>query len=558
MRNPKCEIEHLSEWPWRGASGGVPVGAAWGIARRVLRFCPFCRFFAAWIAGVANAPRCRAHTASRFDGRAWVAVVLERAFTAGKVLVARADSPGGMDERTLPPAYHRRRRDLAPGATRGFDQVEAAFGLALIAAALLLVALAPTEPWGAMPQLVGVFALACVASAVNFQVGAGWCSPMQIAQVPLWLLVPPGYLPLVVAASLVVGQVLADRLSGSSRPVWHAVLAAGDAWHAVGAAVALAVIGVPEASVAAFGVFALVFAGQVLADALYAVVHGPLALRLAVRPSLVSTAWIALVDGALLPIGFLMAYALAQEPLVALSLAPVVFLFAEFSREREARMQQALELSSAYRGTAALMAQVMEEDHEYTGGEHAQGVVELALEVGERLGLDAASLRDLEFGALLHDIGKLHVPNEILNKPGALSAAEWAIVRRHPEQGQQMLDRVGGVLGEAGRIVRAHHERFDGSGYPDGLAAGEIPLAARIITACDAYNAMTTDRAYRDALPVAEAIAEIERCSGAQFDPSVVQALLWVLAERHPATRGRVLASSRWPAQESRADPAAA
>jgi general stress protein CsbA len=461
-----------------------------------------------------------------------------------------------MIERTLPPAHHRRRRNLAPGATRGFDPLEGAFALALVGAAALLVLLAPTSGWGPWPQVVGVVLLACVASAVNFQVGGGWSSPMQIAQVPLWVLVPAGYLPLVVAATLVAGQALSDRLSANGRSFRHALLAAGDAWHAVGAAVVLALVGVPEASVEAFGLFVLIFAGQVAADALYALVHGPVALRLSVGRSLTSTAWIAVVDAALLPIGFLVAYALAREPWLAISLAPVVFLFAEFSREREARLEQALELSSAYRGTAALMAQVMEDDHEYTGGEHAQGVVELAVRVGERLGLDQMSLRDLEFGALLHDIGKLHVPNEILNKPGSLSAAEWVIVKQHPELGQQMLDRVGGVLGEAGRIVRAHHERFDGSGYPDGLVGDAIPLAARIITACDAYNAMTTHRAYRQAMPAEEAVAELERCSGHQFDPSVVQALIWVLAERDAELA--VLQPARSGAAGVRANPAAA
>ncbi len=435
-----------------------------------------------------------------------------------------------MNERSLPPAHHRRRRSLAPGVTRGFDPLEGGFAAALLLACALLLAFAPTTGWGPWPQVAGVVLLACVASAVNFQVGAGWASPMQIAQVPLWLLVPAGYLPLVVAGTLVVGQALSDRVSANGRQLRHAVLAAGDAWHAVGAAAALALVGVPEASVDDFGLFVVIFAGQVVADAAYALLHGPVALQLTARSSMVSTVWIAVVDGALLPIGFLVAYTLAREPLLALALAPVVFLFAEFSREREARLEQALELSSAYRGTAALMAQVMEDDHEYTGGEHAHGVVVLAVQVGERLGLDATSLRDLEFGALLHDIGKLHVPNEILNKPSGLSEAEWLIVKRHPELGQQMLDRVGGVLGEAGRIVRAHHERFDGRGYPDGLVGQEIPLAARIITACDAYNAMTTDRAYRSAMSAEAAVAELQRESGAQFDPSVVQALLWVIS----------------------------
>lgn len=441
-----------------------------------------------------------------------------------------------MDERAIPPAHHRRRRELAPGATRGFDLIEACFASALLLAAIALYLVAPRAPWGEPAQVVGVFIAACIAASVNFQVGRGWSTPMQIAQVPLWLLVPPAYLPLVIAASLVIGQAIHDRMTNANRSVGHAVLAAGDAWHAVGAATAIALVGVPDPLVSAAGSFLVIFAGQALADAIYAVLHGPIALRLTVRQSLVSTAWIAAVDLALLPVGFLAAYALGLAPLLAVSLVPLVFLFAEFSRERDARLEQAMELSSAYRGTAALMAQVMEDDHQYTGGEHTQGVVALAVEVGERLGLDQASLRELEFGALLHDIGKLHVPNEILNKPGSLTEAEWVIIRLHPEMGQQMLDRVGGALGDAGRIVRAHHERFDGTGYPDGLTAQDIPLAARIITACDAYDAMTTDRAYRKALAPSIAMEELERCAGAQFDPSVVQALMWVLADRGLAT----------------------
>ncbi|MBO9534174.1 MAG: HD-GYP domain-containing protein [Solirubrobacteraceae bacterium] len=459
-----------------------------------------------------------------------------------------------MDQRAIPPAHHRRRRDFAPGATRGFDLVEAGFALALIAVVGVLLLVAPTEPWGPVGQIVPVFIVACLASSVNFQVGQGWSTPMQVAQVPLWLLVPPAFLPLVVAASMIVGSAVSNLFVDRHKPVRQALLAAGDAWHAVGAAVMLTLLGVPKAEVAAAGTFLLIFGGQVVADALYAVLHGPIALRLSFRQALLSTLWIATVDLALLPIGFLGAYALSVAPLMAFSLVPVVFLFAEFSRERDARLSQAMELSSAYRGTAALMAQVMEDDHEYTGGEHAQGVVELALEVGARLGLDPGSLRDLEFGALLHDVGKLHVPNEILNKPGRLSEDEWVVVRRHPELGQEMLDRVGGVLGDAGRIVRAHHERYDGTGYPDGLSRQEIPLAARIITACDSYNAMTTDRAYRRALEPAVAIAELERCSGTQFDPSVVRALLWVLEERGAVDARKT--GGRWSSTKS--DPAVA
>jgi HD-GYP domain-containing protein (c-di-GMP phosphodiesterase class II) len=121
------------------------------------------------------------------------------------------------------------------------------------------------------------------------------------------------------------------------------------------------------------------------------------------------------------------------------------------------------------------------------------------------------------------------VPNEIINKAGPLTAEEWTIVQQHTIEGERLLHRVGGLLGQVGRIVRSCHERHDGSGYPDGLAGGDIPLVARIVCCCDAYNAMTSDRSYRKALPRAEAVAELRRASGAQFDPEVAEALVTVI-----------------------------
>jgi HD-GYP domain-containing protein (c-di-GMP phosphodiesterase class II) len=158
--------------------------------------------------------------------------------------------------------------------------------------------------------------------------------------------------------------------------------------------------------------------------------------------------------------------------------------------------------------------------------------------VAGALGVDEETRRGAEFGALLHDVGKIQIPKEIINKPGPLDDDEWLVMKTHTIEGQRMLERVGGVLARVGAVVRASHERWDGGGYPDGLAGEEIPLAARIVSACDAYNAMTTDRSYRGALPVADAIAELERCSGSQFDPAVVAALIEVAvgsAPREPA-----------------------
>jgi HD-GYP domain-containing protein (c-di-GMP phosphodiesterase class II) len=134
-------------------------------------------------------------------------------------------------------------------------------------------------------------------------------------------------------------------------------------------------------------------------------------------------------------------------------------------------------------------------------------------------------MRDLEFAALLHDVGKIRIPGEIINKPGPLSSEERAVIETHTLEGERLLEQVGGVLGDVGRIVRSCHEHFDGAGYPDGLAADAIPLEARIVSACDAFSAMTTTRSYRRALPVAEALSELRRCAGTQFDPVVVAVL---------------------------------
>jgi HD-GYP domain-containing protein (c-di-GMP phosphodiesterase class II) len=122
-----------------------------------------------------------------------------------------------------------------------------------------------------------------------------------------------------------------------------------------------------------------------------------------------------------------------------------------------------------------------------------------------------------------------------LNKPAALTQSEFEVIKTHTIEGQFMLDRIGGLLGRVGEIVRSCHERWDGRGYPDGLAGREIPYASRIVFCCDAYNAMTTDRVYREAMSAAEAIAELKGNSGTQFDPAVVDAVDVVVRERATA-----------------------
>ncbi|HEY1479960.1 MAG TPA: HD domain-containing phosphohydrolase, partial [Gaiellales bacterium] len=148
----------------------------------------------------------------------------------------------------------------------------------------------------------------------------------------------------------------------------------------------------------------------------------------------------------------------------------------------------------------------------------------------EQLGVSEEVRRETELGALLHEIGKIHIPDAIINKAGPLDDQEWAIMKTHTIEGQRMLDRVGGLLSSVGLVVRASHERYDGRGYPDGLAGDAIPLPARIVCVCDAFNAMITDRPYRARRSTEEAMAELESCAGTHFDPAVVQATVAVVS----------------------------
>jgi HD-GYP domain-containing protein (c-di-GMP phosphodiesterase class II) len=160
---------------------------------------------------------------------------------------------------------------------------------------------------------------------------------------------------------------------------------------------------------------------------------------------------------------------------------------------------------------------------------HAQALVGLCTEVAERLGMPATEVRDVSFAAALHDIGKIGIPTAILNKPGPLTAEERELIETHPALGAQIIEPVEALSGAAA-LVLACHEHWDGSGYPLHLSGEEIPLGARVILACDAYDAMTTDRAYRKGMSPAEAIAELRRCSGTDFDPRVVDVLVAVVS----------------------------
>ena len=184
-------------------------------------------------------------------------------------------------------------------------------------------------------------------------------------------------------------------------------------------------------------------------------------------------------------------------------------------------------LERTFFSTVEALANALEAKDEYTSS-HARWITDLALKVGAELGLEASALKRLELGALFHDIGKIGIPQGILTKPGPLTAEERAIVETHPLLGERILAPIE-QLEDVRPIVRACHERWDGTGYPDHLAAETIPIEARIIFACDAFHAMTTDRPYRKALTTDEARRRLRDGAGSQFDPRVVEACLRVL-----------------------------
>jgi putative nucleotidyltransferase with HDIG domain len=345
--------------------------------------------------------------------------------------------------------------------------------------------------------------------------------------VPMLFALPVALVPLLVALGLALGR--APSILRRTMPMSRLLTVPGNSWFAWGPALVLLLAhdGNPNGR---WGILLLALAAQFVCDFGANAVREHLFAGLDLRELADEVGQIYLIDLALAPLGLVVAMAAVSVPWAVLLIAPLFGVLRRFSQERHFRLEQLIELNDAYRGTALVLGDVVEADDTYTG-EHCKGVVLLALDVARELGLDADEQRKVEFAALLHDIGKIAVPKEIVNKPGKLDDGEWAIIRTHTLEGQKMLERVGGFMSEVGEIVRASHESWDGRGYPDGLRGSKIPLEARIVACCDAFNAMTTTRPYRKAMPVSEAIAELIDSTGTQFDPRVVETLLRVLGE---------------------------
>ncbi len=407
--------------------------------------------------------------------------------------------------------------------------------VAFVAAASAIAITVPDERGLNLPLVFGLTATYAVVSRVRFEFGDYWVSPEQLAFVPMILLVPLQWVPALVAIAVILSMA-PDVADGT----WHRDRIVGclaDNWFAVGPVIVLALLAPGEASLALAEVYVLALAVQLLFDLVWVIIRNHLLDHIPFGTVLRDWAGVARVEAVLSPVALMFAVAAAVDAWALAAIFPLVWLLEVFARDRKERYASALELQRAYRGTVALLSDVVEFEDPYTAA-HSRSIVELAEATAEKLGVPRESRQRLEFAALLHDVGKITIPKEILNKPSSLTEQEFNVMKTHTIEGQFMLDRVGGLLAEIGEIVRSCHERWDGNGYPDGLSGEDIPLTARIVFACDAYNAMTTDRVYRPALSTEAALDELARNAGTQFDPRVVSALIEVVEEGEPAVAG--------------------
>jgi HD-GYP domain-containing protein (c-di-GMP phosphodiesterase class II) len=396
--------------------------------------------------------------------------------------------------------------------------------LAFLTIATLLAAAAPPldgPQWLLLPIFVAAIA---VGSRIELEVGSGFTSPVELALIPMLFALPAGVVPMAVAFGLVCGQ-LPGYVRGRA-PLQRIVVSIGNASYTIAPTVVFMVAYDPNAGVGQWAaVTALAVCAQCVGDGLISILREYFAVGVDPRSLLKPLAWIFFVDSCLAPVAFAAGAAGSLwMPAYVLPL-PLLLVARFFAKERADRLSNALELSAAYRGTAFLLGDVVEADDAYTG-EHSRDVVQMTVAVAEHLNLDSRSRQLAELTALLHDVGKIKIPNEIINKKGPLTDEERAVVNTHTIEGEQLLSRVGGLLTEVGQIVRSCHERYDGRGYPDGLAGDAIPIVARIVCCCDAFSAMVTTRPYRPAMSIADARSELAANRGTQFDPDVVDAVL--------------------------------
>lgn len=419
-----------------------------------------------------------------------------------------------------------RERHLDDGNDRRLLITEAVSAAAFVVAAAALALLASSARSFSLTAVAVTAVPYVVAAQVRYPVGSAWTAPTQLLFVPMLFLLPTPFVPLIIAACSISSQLPQACDGGLSRT--RVLARVGDSFYSLGPALVLVLFGGQVFSWANWPLFVVAFLAQIVLDVAAGLSRTWFSERIPPKAQL-PMLWLYATDACLSCVGLLVAAATLEQPGLALLVLPLIGLLWLLSRERRQRLDCSVALSTAYRGTATLLGYVVEADDQYTGA-HSRHVVDLARSAAAILRLGASQRRAVEVVAMLHDVGKIFVPKEILNKPGDLDDYELHIMRSHTVQGERILREVGGALARIGNCVRSCHEHYDGSGYPDGLAGESIPLESRIVSACDAYSAMTTDRPYRRAMPTEEALEELHRRAGTQFDPQVVSALEHLLA----------------------------
>ena len=414
--------------------------------------------------------------------------------------------------------------------------VAGASAAVLLATTAALATVLPADRHVDPVFVVVLTVLLAVSCRVEFEIGRMHAVAAQLVLVPMFLLAPLPIVPVLVAVGFLLGELpeFVTRRTHPDRWLW----CVSDAWVAIGPVVVLGFLADQRPGTDDIPFYVL----ATLAQATVMMAQQSAVNWLIRRESPTATAVHVLyserIDAMLTPVAYLVASAAYGNPLLVLAVAPLLWLLYAFSQERSERYAAALELHQTYRGTVMVLSDVVEADDNYTAS-HCRSVVELAVATAVELGVNPTEQQELETAALLHDVGKIAIPKEILNKPARLTDEEFELMKSHTVEGQALLDRVGGRLARVGQIVRSCHERWDGLGYPDGLHGEQIPFAARIVFCCDAYSAMTTDRPYRAAIAADIAIAELRANAGSQFEPRVVEAVCKVVT--------RDLASERQP-----------
>lgn len=411
-----------------------------------------------------------------------------------------------------------------------------------VVALAALICLAPLPaagaPWWAVALLA---ALHTGGERITARRSPGACHPVLLAGA--FLLPPPAAalvaLPGALLARVDQRPVLLRRIWRAAEPVL-AVWAAARVFGLLGGREAVASADFPYALLPA-AVAVLVFC------AVLALLDGSILLIAERVPA--RRAWRGLFTRSLAPLGvhglagLMMAvlwrsrYGPVVSLLVLLPMCVSWWAFAQYHRER-----------AAHRATIRALVQAVEIKDGYTRG-HGERVGQASMMIARELGMDDERVEVLRFAGILHDVGKLGVPTRLLRKDGPLTPEERRIIELHPEYGHEMVRGIS-FLGEARAAVLHHHERMDGSGYPYGLLGDRIPESARVVAVADAFDAMTSTRSYRRARPVEAAIAELERCAGAQFDPRMVEALVRALGRHgwHPVVTADEVPPPRPPA----------